>query len=269
MDSGPAAPPPSVRRRRSLTIAYRLLRAAPTSTPSLIPLRRFPSVLRPSSFPRRFRVKTGSFRGRFGVIWGSFWGRFGVVSGSFGGRFWVGLGSVYYHVIVMTETSTPGPATAYRPPHPTRRKKHAFGPRNTISSHDHPPRLSAKVFDEQRCASGARGERGDRRMPARSDRHEPPGGGVSPGERIVSAAAGVAAAARYTRGSDRGGRVISGPPARGPRRRRSPEPAPRRDATSAGRNRACEADRHSDPPGSPCASRSTGAASLLPSEGCC
>ena len=37
MDSGPAAPPPFVRRRCSLTIEYRLLRAAPTSTPSLIP----------------------------------------------------------------------------------------------------------------------------------------------------------------------------------------------------------------------------------------
>jgi len=66
------------------------------------------------------------------------------------------LGSVYYHVIALTETSTPAPATSYRPPHPTRGKKHAFGPRNTISCHDHPPRLSAKVFEEQRCASGAR-----------------------------------------------------------------------------------------------------------------
>jgi len=58
-------------------------------------------------------AKTGSFGGRFRVVLGSFGGPFGVVLGSFWGRFGVGLGSVYYHVIVMTETLTPGPASTY------------------------------------------------------------------------------------------------------------------------------------------------------------
>jgi len=121
-----------------LTIAYRLIRDAATASASVI---RHSALAIPH-------------------ISGSFQRQNRVISGSFGGRFGVGLGSVYYHVIVMTETLTPGPATSYRPSHPTRGKKHAFGPRNTISSHDHPPLLSAKVFDEQRCASVARGERG-------------------------------------------------------------------------------------------------------------
>ena len=65
---------------------------------------------------RRF-PPSGSFRGRFGVIWGSFWGRLGVILGSVWGRFGVGLGSVYYHLIVMTETLTPGPASTSIRPH--------------------------------------------------------------------------------------------------------------------------------------------------------
>ena len=110
-----------------MTIEYRLLRGR-SAAPSF--------VIDSAIANRRSSVKTGSFRGRLGVILGSFWGRFGVDLGSVWGRFGVGLGSVYYHGIVMTETSTPGPATSYRSPHPAEAKKHAFGPRNTISCHE-------------------------------------------------------------------------------------------------------------------------------------
>ena len=79
-----------------------------------------PSPCPPHALQDHLGVKTGSFRGRFGVDLGSFGGRFGVVWGSIWGRFGVGLGSVSYHVIVSTETLTPGPASPSLAPCPRR-----------------------------------------------------------------------------------------------------------------------------------------------------
>ena len=74
-------------------------------------------------------VISGSKQGHLGVVWGSFGGRLGVGLGSFRGRFRVGFfvdTCVHKHL-----KSRPGHLLP--PPAPPAKKKHASGPRNTIS----------------------------------------------------------------------------------------------------------------------------------------